>query len=409
MEQEIIRNLEQFVSFRTIAGANEEKRRCLEWLEETFLKSYKLKAISYCRGDVAGCPYLLLTHPSPKLLFFAHIDVVPGGEEQFSLKRVGDKLYGRGTKDMKGATLPFLLAYKEACVRGGIPPVSVLLTSDEETAGPTIPTLLNADGTKNQKRITSTLRSVPCAFTPDTGANPHIVTETKGVVWATLVAEGRGAHAALPWEGENPIPVLARAIQHLTTTFPSGNDRDWRMTVTVTQLQGSDARNKVPDEAHCSLDIRYPPSFAPRRMPTIAPRCWKSFFSQRYGAPDGEPQGAKVGSHCVTPEEILALVRCHLPEGCRLELFLSTPPLTTDPKHPLVQLMKKIGEEVTGKEVPIGREHGASDARYFSSAGIPAFLYGPIGGGIHGGEEWVSLSSLLQHCAINRRLLEALR
>lgn len=360
MDQEIIRHLERFVSFRTIAGENEEKRHCLEWLEETFLQP-KTKNYKRETGAVNDAPYLLLAHPHPKLLFFAHVDVVPGEDRQFELSRKNDKLFARGAKDMKGATLPFLLAYQEVCERGDMPPVSILLTSDEETAGPTIPTLLR-EGKLN----------VPCAFTPDTGANPHIVVETKGVVWAILIAKGKGTHGALPWEGKNPIPLLAETIQTLQEAFPAGNEHEWQVTVTPTQLQGSDARNKVPAEAHCSLDIRFPPE------------------------------------ECSSPEEALKRVQKHLPAGCRLELVLSTPPLKTDPAHPMVQLVKRIGEEVTKQSVPIGREHGASDARYFSAMGIPAFLYGPIGSGIHSAEEWVSLSSLLEHIEISRRLLSSL-
>lgn len=388
--QEIIRHLEHFVSFRTIAGKKEEKQRCLSWIHDTFLKPSFAKAAEgrpeTCNliphfGEVGGCPYLLLSHPSPKLLFFAHIDVVPGEEHQFTLEKKGDKLFARGAKDMKGATLPFLLAYRDACAahpsEDALPPVSILLTSDEETAGPTIPTLLGISATVGAHQPVVSLpnhepplRNVPCAFTPDTGANPHIVVETKGVVWANLIAEGKGSHGALPWEGKNPVPLLAEAIRKLTEAFPAGTYDDWRVTVTPTELQGSDAKNKVPERAICSLDIRFPPE------------------------------------ECSSPEEALRRVQKHLPMGCRLELVLSTPPLQTDPKHAMVQRVKKIGEEVTGKKVSIGREHGATDARYFSSVDIPAFLYGPLGRGIHGTDEWVSLSSLCAHHEISRRLLQ---
>ncbi len=41
----------------------------------------------------------------------------------------------------------------------------------------------------------------------------------------------------------------------------------------------------------------------------------------------------------------------------------------------------------------VGRD-GASDAVSFLRAGIPAVEFGPLGGGHHGPEEWVSVSSL---------------
>ena len=147
------KHLSTLIAFQTIAGENETKQACLQWIEKTFLSTNNKK-----RGSVAGCPYLLLEHPHPQLLWFAHIDVVPAKEEQFRIHKEGDKLFGRGVKDMKGAALPFLLAYQEACERGKNPKVSILLTSDEEVAGQTIPTLL-------KEKILKT----PVAFTPDTG------------------------------------------------------------------------------------------------------------------------------------------------------------------------------------------------------------------------------------------------
>ena len=239
--------------------------------------------------------------------------------------------------------------------------MSILLTSDEETAGQTIPTLL-------KERIINT----PVAFTPDTGSNPHIVIEHKGALWAKLEVLGKGTHGAMPWEGKNPIPVLAEAIQKLAKAFPEGGEGDWHMTVTATELKGSEAKNQIPEIASCTLDIRFPPEVH------------------------------------TTSEEALARIRQELPAGCTVTPFIATPPLKTDPAHPMVQLVKKIAEEITGKEVPTGREHGATDARYFSQAGIPAFLYGPTGGGLHAPDEWVSLASLLEQYEVNTQLLKSL-
>ena len=41
----------------------------------------------------------------------------------------------------------------------------------------------------------------------------------------------------------------------------------------------------------------------------------------------------------------------------------------------------------------MGRD-GASDAVSFLRAGVPAVEFGPLGGGHHGPEEWVSIPSL---------------
>src|SRR3989344_5370614 len=352
MQEEIIANLRHFISFRTVAGANDVKRECLEWIRDTFLASGKV-----VMGDIDSSPYLYLPHPAPKLLWFAHIDVVPAEDHQFELKREGDRLIGRGTSDMKGNQLPFLMAYRDAIAEGKDPPVSILLTSDEETAGQTIPTLLKE----------KVLWNVPVAFTPDCGLK--IVCEHKGVLWADLICEGQGAHAAYPWNGKNPLTLLAEALHIIEEEFPKGSGDDWQMTVTPTEIKGGTAKNQIPSTASCTLDIRFPSEIAK------------------------------------TPEKALEIVADELPEGCDLRIHIAASPLHTDPKHPMVQLVRKIAEEVTGEKVEIRREHGGTDARYFGEKGIPAFLYGVDGGGIHGKDEWVSLQSLLKNYEISKQLL----
>jgi succinyl-diaminopimelate desuccinylase len=47
----------------------------------------------------------------------------------------------------------------------------------------------------------------------------------------------------------------------------------------------------------------------------------------------------------------------------------------------------------TAERLGVGRD-GASDAISFLEAGVPAVECGPVGGGHHGPDEWVSVRSL---------------
>jgi succinyl-diaminopimelate desuccinylase len=356
---ELIEHLKAIIEFRSVGNDSTEKKRCLDWIWENFLKSSGLTPV---RGEIGGAPYLLVIHPHPKLLWFGHIDVVPANDAQFTIKIDGDTIEGRGVKDMKGADLAFLIAYRDACVAGSIPPVSILLTSDEETGGHTPLALLDQ----------GVIGNVPVAFTPDTGEGEGIVTELKGAAWVRVVAEGDGGHGAMPWKTRNPIPLLLGTINTLQTRFPPVAPNEWKMTVTPTQLFGSDATNRIPSEASCILDIRFPPEV----------------FKD--------------------PKEALTMIANELPPDVRAELVESAYPTYCDHKHPMVLSLKKIMEDVIGSPVPIRRDHGSSDARYFTARGIPAFLNGPTGGDLHGDREWVSLKSLGQHVEINRRWLREL-
>ena len=56
-------------------------------------------------------------------------------------------------------------------------------------------------------------------------------------------------------------------------------------------------------------------------------------------------------------------------------------------------LRDAVERTLEDEALSVGRD-GASDAISFLEAGIPAVEFGPIGGGHHGPEEWVSLASL---------------
>lgn len=354
---ELLNLLKSFISFRSTEDSPIQKTECLDWIETAFLSD---RVAMIKRGEFEGSPWLYLPVENAKLLVFAHCDVVPAADELFTLRVEDDKAYGRGTSDMKGNILPFLVAYRDAIQGGTEPPVSLLITTDEEVGGNTIPHLL-ATG----------VVSAPAAFTPDSN-DIGIVCEHKGVCWSELTCTGKGGHGAYPWDTENPVWLLGEALQVLQQAFPPGTHDDWQLTVSPTKLHGSSARNQVADSVTCGLDIRFPPEV------------------------------------CSSPEEALALVQAVLPVSCTVKAVQSASPLSTPEDHPMVTLFKEVAEECLETSITFKREHGGTDARYFSEHGIPAFLYGPKGAGLHSNKEWVSIESLMNHYVLYRELFTTL-
>ena len=78
--------------------------------------------------------------------------------------------------------------------------------------------------------------------------------------------------------------------------------------------------------------------------------------------------------------------------------------LHTDQNHPAVQQLAGIVRTVTGLPGYFYREHFGTDARFYSSKGIPAVCCGPIGFGLHSDEEWVDINSLTQTYDVFREL-----
>jgi len=356
---ELLAYLRTYVGFRSIVGNEAVTRECLEWIRSEFLS----RAALTCElGDVNGASYLVLQHHAPRVTWFAHVDVVDGNDSQFSLEIDGDRAIGRGVKDMKGAGLMLLLALRDAFAAGIDPRVTLVLTSDEEIGGGSISTLFER----------GVLRPSPVAYTPDNADDDSIAVEHKGAAWLRLVCKGRGTHGATPWLGENPVHDLVTALATLRERFPDGTENDWQVTVSPTMLSGGSTMNAVPSEVECILDVRYPSS---------------QFRSS---------------------EEIMRHVQSLLPRNCTLLLREEGIPLSTDPTLPEIRRFTSIVRDVRGIDVPFRQQHGASDARFFGKHGVPAFLYGPIGGGLHANDEWVSISSLRDHLEINRRWLRAL-
>jgi acetylornithine deacetylase/succinyl-diaminopimelate desuccinylase-like protein len=67
--------------------------------------------------------------------------------------------------------------------------------------------------------------------------------------------------------------------------------------------------------------------------------------------------------------------------------------MNSDPNHPLVKKLQSAMTESLGKDVPLKRMLAATDARWFTSCGVPVVMVGANGSGAHSLNEKVSLST----------------
>src|ERR1700710_3156613 len=79
-----------------------------------FIKGWlEARGIETSHDEVRGLPVLKAEvgpEGAPTVVLHGHIDVVPGLPGQFDPRVEGDRLYGRGTYDMKGALAAMLLS-----------------------------------------------------------------------------------------------------------------------------------------------------------------------------------------------------------------------------------------------------------------------------------------------------------
>src|SRR4029079_2421177 len=86
----------------------------------------------------------------------------------------------------------------------------------------------------------------------------EVANGTKGFWFVAVVFDGKTAHGAYPWRGENAAikaTHFAKAVHDLHPT-PKGEHHDRTVTVTGI-LSDMGVHNKVPDHAVVKLDIRF--------------------------------------------------------------------------------------------------------------------------------------------------------
>jgi succinyl-diaminopimelate desuccinylase len=187
----------------------------------------------------------------------------------------------------------------------------------------------------------------------------HIGIAAKGVFAMRIVVEGRAAHGATPWLGENAIlraHEIFREIESLPFAQQSSELFD-RPSINLGRILGGDALNKVPDRCVIDVDVRYLPEQEP-----------KSILHEVEGI-----------------------------EGAEVVSTFTRSPAQVDPESTFVRALCEAAAPFHDGELrAVGRD-GASDAVSFLRVGVPAVEFGPTGSGHHGPEEWVSVPSLASY------------
>jgi succinyl-diaminopimelate desuccinylase len=284
----------------------------------------------------------------PCVVFHGHLDVVPGRQEQYEPRIEGDKLFGRGAYDMKGALAAMMCALKDVERQERVR-VRLVCVPDEESE--------ELDERATEGVVKRGLGG-NFAITGEP-TNLHIGVEAKGVLAMSIEVHGRAAHSSTPWLGDNAVLKaidVFRAIETLPFSRESSEMFD-RPSINLGRIKGGDALNKVPDECTMAVDIRYLPGQDPAEILT------------------------QVGS---------------IPEIDVTRTFI-WPPVSVARTDPYVRALREaVARSIRGEAMSVGRD-GASDAASFLGAGIPAVEFGPGGAGHHGPEEWVSVSSMARY------------
>ena len=362
--ESILEILKKLVSFRTTEDNPEQIKRGFEYIAslfdprkfeiQNFEKNGKYSQLVLFKGKDAM---------KPKVLLNGHLDVVPAEkEDDYQIRIEGNKAFGRGTLDMKGMVAVCIEVMQEIGKEESPPDVALLLNGDEEISG--------KDGAGYMVReIGLKPQFVLCGDGASEGEF-EIITKGKGVLWLELTAQGKSAHGAYLWEGENAIEKVIQAIQKIKDFVGAVEPEAWKTTVNFGVIETPNkVPNKVPAEARAVLDIRFTDEIAR------------------------------------TPDDLIEKIQSLVPE-VQIKVLEKFPLFLVPEDNTLLLKFQKVSEEVLGTKVSFNFSHGAADIRYFAEVGIPGVLFGSTGGGMHAAGEWVDLESLNKNKEIILKFLK---
>ncbi len=195
-----------------------------------------------------------LSDSAAPLVLSGHFDTVPLGEAPwkrapFSGKTLDDKIFGRGSSDMKSGvaamTVAAIEAFEESSPAGG---VRLIFSAGEE---------LGCQGVQQLVKTYEALGKARAIIVGEPTANIPAIGH-KGALYLNAKASGKTAHSSMPELGDNAIYKAARAISRIENfRFQAAKDPLLGLpTINVGKMEGGLNINSVPDHAFFTLDIR---------------------------------------------------------------------------------------------------------------------------------------------------------
>ena len=282
------------------------------------------------------------------LYFHGHYDVVPAQDRsQFEPYIDGDRLYGRGTADMKGglaAMIHAMVALKDAPGR-----VVLHLVPDEETGG-----------ARGSRRLED-LDGIGMLMTEPTGG--VVWNANRGALSMRVTTRGKAAHVGLAHTGVNAFEKMVTLVNRLQSLELDS------ILLIGGQIESGANFNVVPDTCTMTLD----------RRPN----------------PDESVEEEK--------RRLLELL-----EGADVEIFQEAPSAASPADGPVAEALAAAVADVEGERPRFEMCPGLLETRWYAQRGIPAYAYGPGALEVaHQADEHIEIPRLLRAVEIYTRTARA--
>lgn len=313
----------------------------------------------------------------PTLIFNGHMDTVPIGDESkweyspFSAKIIDNKLYGRGSLDMKSSLAAMIFAMKvlsEFDLKGNLIFTAVV---DEE------PGAYSEIGTKYL--LKQGLKGDAC-IVGEPGTK-KICIGCKGGYRLKIITKGESMHTGTSsWErkekGINAVTKMARillALENLKLKYKPVKIFKGRKSVVTpgTLIKGGSGINIVPDYCEATVDIRLMPGQTKESI-------------------------KKEILHCIEK-----LKQKDTQVKAEIQDLIFVPSVYISENEKIVKILKENVNFVLGRHPEIGPAGPWCDAHFLIKKGIPTICgFGPDGENQHAVNEFVYINSIIQVCKI---------
>lgn len=301
----------------------------------------------------------LTRSPGPHLALCGHLDTVR--TENGPARIEGGRCFGSGSSDMKSG-LAVMIALAESLDLAR-PPCAITLVFYAKEEGPFAENELGPVLEQDPE-----LGKVDLAVCLEPSDN-RLQLGCTGSLHATITFEGKTAHSARPWEGENAITKAATFLAEVGRIVPEEAHIDglvYRTVTTITQARdGGRGRNVVPDRFHLNLNHRFAPTFS--------------------------------------IEQAQERVRALVGDRATIEWLDLSPAALPHRNHPLVEKLIAAGV------VAVERKQAWTDVARFAQRGVAAVNFGPgENAQAHQRNESTNLALVHDGYAIMRRWLDGI-
>ena len=386
-EQTVVRLCQELVKQRSYSG---EEQGVVKVLKEN-MEQMGFDSVTVDKyGNIIGC--IKGNRPGPKILFDGHIDTVPVQDagkwehDPFAAEIVDDKIYGRGTSDMKGAVAAMTCAAANFAAATG-----------KDFAGE-----IYVAGVVHEECFEGVAaRAISAAVHPDyvvigEASQLNLKIGQRGRAEIVVETFGKPCHSANPEKGINAVYKMAKVIEAIRTLEPTHHPvlGDGILELTDIKSAPYPGASVVPEYCRATYDRRL--LVGETKESVLAPI---NALLDKLMAED--PQLKVKASYAVGRE------KCHTGNEIEGERFF--PGWLYDEKDEFVQAV--YGElKAVGYDPSITQYNFCTNgSHYAGEAGIKTFGLGPSRENLaHTINEYIEIDQLVKVCDCYGGVMKAL-